>query len=189
MDKDIELVQRFRSGDVRAFEMLFNTHYKALVGYGRTIVKDQEEAEDIVQQVFVSVWEKRTTMIVHTSFRAMLYSAVHNASLNRIKHQSVKREHARHVTLTGTSIGSSYEMQYRELQTRINKAIDQLPEQCARIFKMSRFDELKYQEIADKLGLSVKTVENQMGKALKVLREDLKEYLTIIVILILKRYL
>ncbi len=148
-----------------------------------------DEAEDIVQQVFVTIWEKRLEMEVHTSFRGMMYRAVQNACLNRIKHQAVRRNHAKEVIQTGSSSFSQQDVQYKELQQRIEEAIAKLPEQCARIFRMSRFDELKYQEIADKLGLTVKTVENQMGKALKLMRENMKDYLTVLMLLILKRYL
>jgi RNA polymerase sigma-70 factor (ECF subfamily) len=189
VDKDNELLSRFRSGDIAAFEDLFKTYYQALVGYGRTILKDKDEAEDIVQQVFVTIWEKRSEMEVHTSFKGMMYRAVQNACLNRIKHQTVRRSHAKEVIMTGSSSFSQQDIQYKELQKKIDESIDQLPEQCARIFRMSRFDELKYQEIADKLGLSVKTVENQMGKALKLMRENMKDYLTVLMLLILKRYL
>lgn len=189
MDKDSELIHKFKLGDVGAFEALFNSYYQALVGYGRTIMKDQDEAEDIVQQVFVSVWEKRSGLVVHTSFRAMLYKAVYNSCLNRIKHGEVRRGYAKEVIMTSSSSFSQQDVQYKELQKRINDAIDQLPEQCAKIFKMSRFEELKYQEIADKLSLSIKTVENQMGKALKLMRENMKDYLMLLIVAIIKRYL
>ena len=189
MENDIDLLSQVKSGNTQAFESIFKTYYNTLAGYGKTIVKDPDEAEDIVQQVFISVWEKRSTIEIHTSFRAMLYRAVYNSCLNRIKHNEVKRNYAREIQLTSSSSFSQEDVQHKELQKKINDAIDQLPEQCGKIFKMSRFDYLKYQEIADKMGLSVKTVENQMGKALKLLRENMKDYLVLFIIVLLKKYL
>jgi RNA polymerase sigma-70 factor, ECF subfamily len=186
---DIDLLNQVKSGSRQAFESIFNSYYDALVGYGKTIIKDVDEAEDIVQQVFISVWEKRLAIEIHTSFRAMLYKAVYNSCLNRIKHDEVKRSYAREIKLTSSSSFSHEDIQHKELQKKINVAIDQLPEQCAKIFKMSRFEYLKYQEIADKLDLSVKTVENQMGKALRLLRESMKDYLLLLIIAVVKRYL
>jgi len=188
VDKDAELVRKFKSGDVDAFEALFKSYYQPLVGYGRTIVKDADEAEDIVQQVFISVWEKRSELEIHTSLRAMLYKAVYNSSLNRLKHGEVRRNYSKEIKLASSVSFTQEDVQYKELQKKINDAIDLLPEQCAKIFKMSRFDQLKYQEIADILSLSVKTVENQMGKALKLLRENMKDYLMLIILFIIKRY-
>jgi RNA polymerase sigma-70 factor, ECF subfamily len=189
VQNDGELLNQVKSGNTQAFESLFKSYYGALVGYGGTIVKDADEAEDIVQQVFISVWEKRSSIEIHTSFRAMLYKAVYNSCLNRIKHNEVKRSYAREIKLSSSSSFSPADVQHKELQKKINDAIDQLPDQCAKIFKMSRFDYLKYQEIADKMGLSVKTVENQMGKALKLLRETMKDYLVLLIMVVLKRYL
>ena len=177
-----ELIAQFVAGDLNTFEMIFRDYYKPLVQYGNTLLKDPDETEDIVQQVFVSVWEKRTQLDIHTSLRAMLYKAVHNACLNRIKHYKVRAAHAEELKATHSYEDASDQLQAKELNEKILRAVDTLPEQCARIFKMSRFEQLKYQEIADQLGLSVKTVENQMGKALKIIREALKDYLPLLIL-------
>ena len=184
MEKETDLLHKVKLGDVEAFEAVFNSHYAPLVGYGRTIIKDSDEAEDIVQQVFISIWEKRSDMEIHTSLRGLLYRSVHNACLNRIKHNKVRISYAKELTLTSSSSFTQEDIRQKELQKRIDDAVALLPEQCGKIFKMSRFDELKYQEIADQLGLSVKTVENQMGKALKIMRESLKDYLPALLIVL-----
>lgn len=164
--------------------MIFRDYYKPLVQYGNTILKDADETEDIVQQVFVSVWEKRTQLDIHTSIRALLYKAVHNACLNRIKHYKVRAAHAEEWKATqSVAADASDHLQAAELNDKIQAAIELLPEQCRKIFRMSRFEQLKYQEIADRLGLSVKTVENQMGKALKVVRASLQDYLPLLILL------
>lgn len=161
--------------------MIFNQYYRPLVQYGNTFMKDLDEAEDLVQQVFVSVWEKRETTEIHTSLRALLYKAVHNACLNRIKQQKVRRDFAQSEIVSQPSESVADPVQEKELQQQIEDAVALMPEQCAKIFRMSRFEQLKYQEIADQLGLSVKTVENQMGKALKLMRESLKDYLPVFI--------
>ena len=168
---------------------MFNAFYKALVMYARTIIKDHDEAEDIVQQVFVSLWEKRRSIEVHTSLKAFLYKAVHNACLNRIRQLALRLDHAAEVKLQAPVMTAPVALQQKELQQRIDHALTILPEQCARIFKMSRFEQLRYQQIADQLGLSVKTVENQMGKALKIMRQELHEYLPMFLLILSLRHL
>jgi RNA polymerase sigma-70 factor, ECF subfamily len=179
-------INKFIKGDIKNFESIFKAYYKALVVYANTILNDIEEAEDRVQQVYIMLWEKRATIEIHTSLRSFLYKAVHNACLNKIKQQNIKTEYAKVIQLSSTVEYKNAILEEKELQKKIEDAIDILPEQCGKIFKMSRFEELKYKEIADTLGLSVKTIENQMGKALKILREQLKEYLPLIIIGLIK---
>ncbi len=170
--------------------MLFKEYYHPLVAYGRTIVSDRDEAEDIVQHTFVNFWEQRTQLEVHTSVRAMLYKSVQNACLNSLKHKKVRQVYRREQEYTQAFPGQQDEqLQAKELETQIEAVISQLPEQCARIFKMSRLEGLKYQEIADQLQLSVKTVENQMGKALRILREELKAYLPLLLLFLMREWL
>jgi RNA polymerase sigma-70 factor, ECF subfamily len=170
------------TGDLKTFEMVFRDYYKPLVRYGSTFLKDSDEAEDVVQQVFVSLWEKQTQLDIHTSIRAVLYKAVQNACLNKIKYLKVRTSYAEELKATAIQEDASDPVQANELNERIHLAVENMPEQCGRIFKMSRYEQLRYQEIADQLGLSVKTVENQMGKALKIVREELKDYLPLLIL-------
>jgi RNA polymerase sigma-70 factor (ECF subfamily) len=142
----------------------------------------------MVQQVFYKLWERKEQVTVHTSLKAYLYRAVHNESMNHLKHRKVKSTHQTYVM---------HEQQHRheknaterlagkELETKIREALNELPEQCRTIFQLSRFEELKYREIADQMGLSVKTVENQMGKALKLMRLKLADFLIVLITLFL----
>lgn len=160
------------------FEMLFKTHYKALHAYATVILKDEDDAEEIVQQLFLKFWEKRKLLSVQTSLKAYLYKCVYHDSLNYLKHQKVKTKYqdfAQH------RVDNTYNdrIEVVELQKQINLALNDLPEQCRTIFQMSRFEELKYREIAEALGLSIKTVENQMGKALRIMRVKLVDFLMI----------
>jgi RNA polymerase sigma-70 factor (ECF subfamily) len=177
-----QVITQVVTGDLKTFEMVFRDYYKPLVRYGNTFLKDSDETEDVVQQVFVSLWEKRTQLDIHTSIRAVLYKSVQNACLNKIKHLKVRDTYAEEMMAVAVPEETSDPVQVNELNERIQQALESMPEQCGRIFKMSRFEQLRYQEIADQLGLSVKTVENQMGKALKIVREELKDYLPILIL-------
>ncbi len=170
------------------FKALFEAHYSALVRYAVTFLKDGDEAEDTVQQVFVGIWERRQELEVHTSAKALLYRSVYNASLNRIKQWQVRSRYAGEARQHTAIVSLQNELQKKELEQKIEYALTTLPEQCAKIFKMSRFDQLKYQEIANELGLSVKTIENQMGKALKLMREQLKDFLPLLLLLLSQYY-
>ena len=151
--------------------------------YCSTIVKDMDDADDIVQQVFVNMWQKRKEINIHTSARAYLYKMVYNASLDFLKHTKIKLRHSKEAPEINNVTAFSDKVAENELEVKIEQAIAKLPEQCEKIFRMSRFENLKYREIAAALNISEKTVENQMGKALKIMKEMLKEYLLILFIM------
>ena len=166
-----------------AFEAVFKTHFKRLYAYAFTIVKEEMAAEEMVQNVFYKIWEKKGRVSITSSVTAYLYRSVYHESLNYLKHQKVKAAYQAHATSEGIHQWDSAtsRMHLSELEQNLNRALAELPEQCRTIFQMSRFEELKYQEIADRLGLSIKTVENQMGKALKILRIKLVDYLPLVI--------
>lgn len=172
--------------DEAVFEQVFKKYFKNLHAYAFTMLKDQEMAEEMVQQVFFKLWDRAENLTFHGSIQAYLYKAVYHECLNYIKHQKVRTDHQLRVaySLKNQSDNASKKVITKELEARIREALNELPEQCRTIFQMSRFDELKYQEIADRLNISIKTVENQMGKALKILRSNLADYLTLLFILI-----
>ncbi len=174
--------QLISQGDKKAYEQVFRSYYQALCNYASSLLKDMDEAEEVAQNVFYNIWNKRETLQVNASIKAYLYRAVHNDCLNRIKHRKVKTVYAEDYknTMTGGFDDSSKLLDAKELNALINGAIDSLPEQCGLVFKLSRFEHLKYSEIAEQLQISVKTVENHMGKALKILREKLKDYLPLV---------
>ena len=169
--------------DDDTFELLFKTHFKALHAYGMSILRDEQEAEEIVQQVFLKFWEKRNTLTIETSVKAYLYKSVYNDCLNHLRNFKTRLKYQgeaqRMTDLYERPASARVEM--NEFQNILNEAINELPEKCRTIFQMSRFEELKYKEIAEKLGLSVKTVENQMSKALKILRLELSGFLALFI--------
>lgn len=168
--------------DESAFEQVFKTYFKNLHAYAFTILKDEAEAEEMVQQVFFKLWERADRLSLSGSIAAYLYRAVHNESLNLLKHRKVRAEHQLHVvhTMKDRTDNAPGKMMSKELETKFQAALNDLPEQCRTIFQLSRFEEMKYRDIADKLDISIKTVENQMGKALKILRLKLVEFLSIL---------
>lgn len=165
--------------------MFFRAYYQPLCNYAYTFVQDRDEAEEIVQSAFLSVWEKREAIEIRTSLKSYLYTMVRNACLNVIKHEKIKQKHTNEELAVAerSHEGVAQRVLSSELEERIQLSMEKLPEQCRLIFKLSRFEELKYAEIAEQLNLSVKTVENQIGKALKIMRDELKEYLPLIIVL------
>lgn len=181
-----EIVGAIRQGNERIFEVIFRKYYQSLCNYANSMLKELDEAEEIVQNLFSGIWEKRTDLEINVSLKSYLYRAVHNHCLNRIKHLKIRSEYEQYAN---NYFESSYEsvsqtVMKNELELKIEEAIEKLPEQCRVIFRLSRFEELKYHEIAEQLGISPKTVENQVGKALKILRVELAEYLPLIILLI-----
>lgn len=168
------------------YENAFKTNFKGLHAYAYTLIKDDMMAEEMVQNVFYKLWKNRDTIQITESLTAYLYRSVYHECLNYLKHLKVKQAYQSYAAKNmETSNNSAERIKLRELQDKLDVALKELPEQCRTIFQMSRFEELKYMEIADRLGLSVKTVENQMGKALKLLRLKLVDFLPAILVLLL----
>jgi RNA polymerase sigma-70 factor, ECF subfamily len=181
-----DLLKAAQQGDENAFEMIFKEYYQPLCRYAQSFLGDRDEAEEVVQASFTTFWEKRSAMEVSSSLRAYLYQTVRNRCLNVIKHEKIKQLHVAHEgrVMSSTHESVSDTVHAKELEQRIFAAIQQLPEQCRLVFNLSRFEELRYQEIATQLNISVKTMENQMGKALKVMRHQLSEYLSLFILLL-----
>ena len=184
------IINLIKEGNGQAFEKIFREYFKSLHAYAYTFMKDDEQAEEVVQNVFCRIWEKRGQLSPDGSLKAYLYRSVHNESLNYLKHQKTRAVFQVHHTNNGEQTGNeaSEKVMVAELDVHIQKALNELPLQCRTIFQLSRFENLKYKQIADQLNLSVKTVENQMGKALKVLRLKLAEFLPIVLYIIIRLY-
>jgi len=180
---DKRLMELLQDGDEKIFGQVYKTHFKNLYAYAFSILKNEVAAEEMVQNVFLKIWEKREQLPADIPLRAYVYRSVHNESLNYLKHQKIKSRYKLHVVSTAKThehIISKHS--HSELEKKLRIALNELPEQCRTIFQMSRFEELKYREIAVRLNISVKTVENQMGKALKFLRTKLIDFLPLIIL-------
>lgn len=153
-------------------EQLFKEHYDALHRYAFTILKDEEDAKDILQTIFINIWERRESLSMTGSPKAYLYRAVYNESLNYIKKESVRQKHQLGAGGLQDAVqpASSEEEDLLLWKQKVDKVLDQMPPQCRTVFIMSRTGNKKYSEIADELGISIKTVEAHMSKALKIIR-------------------
>ena len=157
-----DLWPRIQQGDESAFETVFRTHYADLCRFAHRYTRDTDQSEDLVQDVFFKVWKSASSIELRTAIKPYLYQSVRNACLNHIKHMNVRAAYAdTHPAIEGEEDHSA---EVNELEHRIDGAISKLPEKCREVFELSRFGGLKYQQIAEELGISVKTVENQMGR-------------------------
>jgi len=177
MNRDSEIVRRIRQGDIGQFESLFRSSYASLVRYAKTLIKDHDTAEEIVQDLFFRLWQDKEKLNIESSLNGYLFRSVHNKCLHYIEHIRVVERHAEEISYRQADSQESPSdiLQYKELETRIARILERLPERCGQIFYMSRFEGLKYTEIAEKLSVSVKTVESNMGRALKEFRKELTE--------------
>jgi RNA polymerase sigma-70 factor (ECF subfamily) len=180
LEKEIDIVE-LKAGNAKVYEMLFRQFYGLLCQYAYSILHNYDEAEDIVQKMFCKLWEQREKMEIHTSMKSYLYKMVHNACLNKIKQWQLQAEHHEIIaydSVTATNYAEQ-RLDEKELSSQIDAAIACLPERCRQVFLLSRMQHLSYVQIAQELQISPNTVETQIVKALKILREKLKDYLLI----------
>lgn len=167
--------------------MLFRSHFAGLCFFAQKYVKDFEAAKEIVQDAFLSLWEKRETIDMDRPVKSYLTMIIHNKCTNFLRDNRKFDQNILHIeNLTEVpEYEGADSMVEEELKNKIDTAIEELPEKCRQVFVMNRYENLKYQEIADKLQISVKTVETQMSKALQHMRIRLSEYLTILLAMVL----
>lgn len=160
---------RIRQKDIQAFEAYYKEHYKEFFLVSCKYVKEPSTAQEIVNDVFVKIWEDAEKITIETSLKSYLYRAVINRSINTLNKQNREFRNRKELTFLQDEHHDTKEMELNELKVQLFKAVDALPDQCKKVFLMSRFDGLKQQEIADKLGISIKTVKNHITHALKQL--------------------
>jgi len=164
--------------DEAAFEGAFREYYSTLHRVVYRILRNSDSSEDVVQDMFVKLWNKRGSISINGSMKAYLCQSALNAAYDHLRKykRELKKEDSSAIPERGGNQTEEY-IAGKEAEDRIAEALEKLPPACRNVFLLSREEELSYKEIADALGISVKTVENQMGKALKILREELKPYL------------
>ena len=193
MISEREIIFKLREGDKEVYEQLFLKNYRNLVLYAKKFVMDTEIARDLVQDVFIYLWEKRLKLTIDKSLSSYLFRAVHNACINYLKRESNKENYIKQFLFnlnegsykTSSSDDAHELVVHKDLSERIETIIETLPEQRRNIFKMSRFRGMKNKEIAEICTISPRTVETQIYRALKVLKENLRPYLTFSASLIL----
>jgi RNA polymerase sigma-70 factor, ECF subfamily len=176
-------IEALRQGDRKVFDALFRAYYEPLCNYACAMSQgDMDEAQDIVQERFFKLWEKRAEIDITYSIKSYLYKMVYNACLNRIRHEKTKAKYKLH-NAHFLDENPDYQLDTTsEIQNNVQRAIATLPDQCRHVFELNRFEELKYREIAEHLNISIKTVENHIGKALRLLREQLAEYIVSLIL-------
>lgn len=173
---DLLFISRLKKGEELAFKQLFDIYYRRLVAFANKLLTDPDLSRSLVQDVFVMFYEKRDEINIRTSLKSLLFQTVRNRCLNIIKQNKMQQEHHKRILeITPDYIKPFENLEYNELEECITKTVDNLPEQCKKIFEMSRYDGINNQEIADTLNLSKRTVETQISKALKRIRAELSE--------------
>jgi len=173
-----DLLDRLRQGDSTAFDAIFRAWYGPLVGTAERMLRDRAVAEELVQDVMLELWRRRETLDPGGSPQAYLFQATRNRVLNHLRHRTIEQRSEPELRAeSSTAPPADAQVGEEELDVAVQRAIQALPDRCREVFELSRVHGLRYAEIASTLGISVKTVEAQMGKALRLLRECLAPWL------------
>lgn len=179
MEVDL-LARRIRRGDSQAFELFFRKYYLRLCSFSNKFIHDPEQSHDIVSDAFLKIWENRKNIDPENSLVSLAFKITQNLSLNHLRNKKVQSKYIDILQFTycENCDTSNYDFfLVNELESKIESAIIKIPPQCRKIFELSRFEGLKYSQIAERMNLSIKTVEVQISKALKILRKELSDYL------------
>jgi RNA polymerase sigma-70 factor (ECF subfamily) len=190
-------LENIKKGNLNSFKQLFDNYYVMLCNIANGYLNNKQLAEEVVDDVFFKIWENRETLIIHTSIRAYLIKAVYYRSLNCLEQIMTERnilydtppELCREDFLYVNYDTPLSGLITHELEDAINDAIESLPDGCREIFRLSRYDNLKYEEIAQRQNISVNTVKTQMKVALQKLRQKLSPYLALLFILLIASFL
>jgi len=175
------LLGKLKNDDQSAFTIIFTKYYSDLVRFSFGFTRNSDSSEEIVQEVFLKLWENRSTLDIHTSLKSYLLKNVQNRSIDSLRHATITNKYAAVVLdhpLLSQNDTEDYIL-FSELEASFNQAMENMPALYAEVFRLSRIETLNYQEIASKLGVSVRTVEVRISKALSLLRAELKDYLLI----------
>jgi RNA polymerase sigma-70 factor (ECF subfamily) len=171
-----------------AFEDIFVDYYESLYGYAFGIVNNELLAEETVSDVFYKLWLKKETIKIDASMAGYLYKSVYHACMDKIRHNKIKKAFKSEVTYKSASNNlnedAAIKIHLKDFEKNLHNALFQLPEQCRTVFQLNRMEEVSYKDIASRLGISLKTVEAHMSKALRRLRVSLAEFLTLIIVLL-----
>lgn len=177
-EEEIFILQKMIEGDEDAFKYFFDTYYDDLCNYVNIYLRKESLSEDIVQNIFIYLWEKKSSLNLKNSVKSYLYSASKNKSLNHLRNiKNQSRIAKEHFSQSDTATGSTDQyLEFEELRSIVSQAVDRLPARCKKIYQLSRDREMTHKEIAEELGISVKTVENQITIAIKKIKDFLELY-------------
>lgn len=179
LDKQQEyfVLSALKQDSKEAFSLLFQTYYTDLVLFGGNFLKDRTSCEDIVQSIFLKLWNDRKSIQIETSLKSYLLKAVRNCCLDEFRHLEIVRQYeSGYENTTLDSYDTENYVLYSDLHDHLYRALDQVPELYREAFELNRFEGLKYREIAEKLNVSERTVEVRVSKTLELLRKYLKDF-------------
>lgn len=181
--ENIDLIRSIKQGDKQSLELLFRRLYPKLCAYAQKFLQDTSDSEEVVQELFFILCKSRESLDENQSLNSYLFASVKNRCLNLLESRKTKSKHAELLwylySQKSTESANAYQqLVANDLEKEVNTAMGHLPKECKRIFELSRFEGLKYQEIAQRLNISIKTVETQMSRALTKLRLELRQHLT-----------
>lgn len=180
------LVEKLKNSSKSAFSVIFLTYYQDLVRFAFRFTKNLETSEEIVQDVFIKIWEERATLEIRHSLKSFLLKSVQNLSIDRLRHLNIVNKYAS-LVLDNPVLSDNATENYvlrDELELNYIRAMEKIPAEFADVYRLSRIEGKSYSEIAQKLGVSVRTVEVRIGKALILLREELKDFLITIALIL-----
>lgn len=180
-----EVIAGIKIGDRTSFNRLYEIMYLPLCKYSNSILNDYEQTSELVQEVFIKIWETRERIDEESNFRAYMFQILHNACINHLRHLKVRKRYIDHIAFIANDLFSidRDELVESELVDRIKITIESLSPKCKEAFEMSRFQGMKYKQIAEVLNISQKTVESHVSKALKILRKNLDEFKVLLLII------
>jgi len=173
---DLFLWSKVKQGDKEAFELLFNKYYTVLCILSRRYTDDLSMSREIIQNLFIYLWEHRTDLDITCCLKSYLFRAAKFNSIRYVEKDRKNGIHLDHFPETEQDETFFDHVEYAELQGKILETIESLPDQCKRVFTMSRFEQLRYSDIAERLDISIKTVESHISKALRILEDSLNQY-------------
>lgn len=185
-EKDTKrLLELIGEGDSKAFEQLFNLYWEPLFAAAMHRLRSRELSKDVLQELFVDLWEKRKVLDIRTNIRGYLFTALKHRIINQIKSEAVRENYER-MTIQfyeTNSLATDHQISRNDLETEIGKQMKRLPNRCREVFELSRIEHMSHREISERLNISPKTVENHIGRALKILRTYLKQIVCISLII------
>jgi RNA polymerase sigma-70 factor, ECF subfamily len=187
-----QLAMRIKLGDEQAFELFFRKYNIRLCAFANKFLDDPEESQEVVQDMFVKIWEAREEIDPENSLKSYVFKTVQNLSLNRLRRKKVESRYIeiyKLVYIDNQEFSAHESLLGKELEAHIVHTIKKLPSECRKIFDLSRSEGLKYKEIAETLNISVKTVETQMSKALRSFRLELIDYINLLLIALICSYM
>lgn len=185
-ESDKTLYSALKQGDKRAFEYIYRSWYEQLVHFSNEYLVDIETSKNIVQNIFLRLWEKHTLVDADSNLKSYLYMATRNACLSHMRHLRVEETYLKNALINPEDFQLNYDaleelkidqIDFSELEGLIRETIESLPERCREVFILSRYHDMKNKEIAEKLGISIKAVEAHITRALTKLRSNTKDYI------------